>query len=224
MSTHQGILQEEKDFINSARTAQAKRGRRLWGRTGLSKDQYSAIEEALQNLSLKGEFNKVGGHDAVKTLLTRFEELCRRNQRTIPDEQRNKVSSILARELFINGATFFENVTEKELEQLVPLTLYNGDSLSGIHHDPEFTSLQDTPSIFKRAVISYPSDPREFLRDVKTTLESLQQDNTLTIFRDNKPGAFKRAALSYPSGPQEFLENVIKGTASLKEVRKWFPG
>ena len=90
---------------------------------------------------------------------------------TLPHDLRAAVYRLLGIEVAINS-----QVLQASPEQIASTTVYNGslDCLPALYPD-----LCDTPSVFCRAAVSYPSDPEGFLQGVQNSVSRLKQDAAL---------------------------------------------
>lgn len=83
---------------------------------------------------------------------------------TISSAAQEYLDSLLLEELAYNVQAFG---VQKQLHQLVPLTLYHGINFADAVNEPKFGDFVEMPEIFKRAAVGYHKDPRGFLRRVR---------------------------------------------------------
>ena len=146
-------------FIEDVRGAQALRGVPLRGGNYITDEQIDTIASSVEALGLPDVFNTASGATVLKKLLERFEEMCRRNDMTVPPELREDISSIFLEDIIANVVAFN---SEKKPSKLIPLTLYHGSTFAQALQEDEFAAFKDTPGIFKYAAVNYPRDPRGF--------------------------------------------------------------
>ena len=195
-------------------------GNPVRGRKGLSSytlsnifDRAHSVAVSNDNQTLTGDFNMRSAADALKKIITNFEEYCRRKNIDIADHLKVPLAQLFLEELSLNAQEFD---CADQPEKMISLTFYQGISCLGLNEEGEFESLRGTPGIFKHAAVNNPKYPREFLRKVIKTIDGLNEDPEFEKLRDT-PGIFKYAAVNNPKDPREFLRKVIKTIDELKE-------
>ena len=199
------------DFIATARDKQRHRGKGMRGPQYLTDAERNPIQRALQdthNVPAAAAYLDDTGAVA-RQLFDYLGEMCRRNQLVVPSGISREVHFILAVELLAN----MEDL-DAPPGKLIGATVQNG--VLGLHKNPELmNAFGDTPSIVRRAAVSYPSDPEGFLTGVIAKLGELERDDRFASLRDT-PSVFKHAAVHYPTDPEGFLTGVIAKTGELE--------
>ena len=205
-------MDEARTFIANIRQLHALSGKNLRGVFGLSDEQDRAVRASASQLVTE-EFNNASLHEALTKLLLKFEEMCRRNSRLIPDRLRLEI----ARHLF---SDLSENITvfrcEKAPLKVTQLTIYHGTSCVALHEEREFAEFRKTPGIFRQAATNHSTDPRGFLRRVQANVAALMEDMEFAEFRE-MPSIFYQAAANNSTDPQGFLRRVQVNIAALME-------
>jgi hypothetical protein len=192
------------DVLAAVRDKQRHRGKGMSGRIRLSDGELVPIQLALQdthNVQAAAKYLDDTGTMA-RQLFDYLGEMSRRNSVTIPKDIGKEVHFILAVELLAN----MEDLDVPPGE-LISVTVQNG--VLGFNKKPALCdAFSDTPSVFKRAAVSYPSDPEGFLTGVIAKIGALEADDRFASLRDT-PSVFKHAAVHHPSDPEGFLTGVI---------------
>ena len=196
------VLRAAEAFMAEVRRVQRESQRDLRGPARLADDVTRSLKSASAESTLIRAVSD-GSPDAVMTkALEGFEEMCRRRGQDVPPRLRGAIYRLLASELEVNARMLQSSVAD-----VARATIYNGE-LSSLTRDAEFASLHNTPAVFVRAAVNYPSDPKAFLRKVIATVSELERDPEFESFGDT-PSVFVRAAVNYPSDPKAFLRKVI---------------
>jgi hypothetical protein len=205
------LLTRAFEFMEKVREKQYKEGKPMRGATGIDESVKQAIASASNNsgfISSLEESDIISNQNATK-MFVRFEEMCRRRNMEMSAEIRPSIMKILCGELFSNQTAFTDNSDE-----VLSVTVYHG-SVLGLLAETEFAEFKDSPFIFKRAVVGFPSDPRGFLRKVIADTKSLSSDERLKEFSD-VPFIFRYAAVHNPKEPAKLLldlsDSIKKGT------------
>ncbi len=191
------------------RRAQFDSGRSLAGPARMAPDQHYAITAASDSSGLVAAAKEALQIDPpVNAMFERFEEMCRRRGVAIDPTLRPGVLKLLAAELWANAEGL-----EARPKDLIAVTVYHGN-IAALITEEEFASLRDTPGVFTRAGIGYPSDPRGFLRKVPKDVAALATEEEFASLRDT-PGVFKHAAVHNSSDPHAFLRKVQEDVTAL---------
>jgi hypothetical protein len=187
-------------FMKKIRKEQEDHGKALRGANGID----DSVKHAITNISKNSGFissireSEIISENDSTTMFVRFEEMCRRLGTEVSTELRPSIMKILCGELLSNQATF--NIKSA---QALSATVYHG-SLADLPKDAEFVEFRDSPFVFKRAVVGYPTDPRSFLRKVIADTKSLSSDERLKEFLD-VPFIFRYAAVHNPKESAKLL-------------------
>jgi hypothetical protein len=196
------------EFMAQVRSEQEGDPKRLGGRSAISDAKWEAIRKAISAYS---EANPGHGvpHESMLRIMESFEKLCKRHQREVPNYLRAEILAQLVEELASN-----QEALRLPQEKLISVTAYAG--AVGPAFMKEFPEFADTPNIFRHAVTSYPSTPRNMLRQLRRTVESLAAAEEFKEFRDT-PGIFLRVAMHHPSDASGFLRTVQKTAATIAD-------
>lgn len=200
-------LRAASAFLGEVRETQRLTGKSLSGRVDIEPRTRLALERMCHDSRMLGMAESVTD-GAVRPLLERFEEMCRRRKMEPSSHLRPSLYKIIAVELLAN-----EEAYGVPGVKLIPATLTNGD-LSGLPDELEFEQICNVPSLFQRAVLNVPTDPRAFLRHVLAATNELAVDPEFAGFTDT-PWVFRRAA-THAGDPRAFLRRVISTIAELE--------
>jgi len=103
--------------------------------------------------------------------------------------------------------SIFNETKLKERRSIGSSVLHNSMFVGGILFEDEFFWCEDYPELVKNAVRGNPSDPRAFLRQVKTDIDTIPTEEEFVWCKDH-PGLVMHAAKSNPSAPRAFLRQV----------------
>jgi hypothetical protein len=203
-------------FADEVRQIQSKSGKRFMGRNTLSSEIQYAIMKAASGSEIVAAVSEAGEGMAVRNLLERFEEMCRRRKVNIDAELRPALVKILAGELLANHSALGGSV-----RKLIGVTVVQGAIGPGLIK--EFEHFRETPNVILKAAAGYPSDPRAFLRKAADTVDTLATEREFERFRET-PSVFTTAAVDYPNDPRAFLRKVgghIDALASEPEFERF---
>ncbi len=229
-----------KEFTEFVRAKQFKRGKSLKGSPHLSDSQLVSINLTLEDMSLAKQFNNTNDSRAIRRLLVRFEDMCRRNSETFPEQNRAKISAILVNELYANAKAFRTETSKSKINNYISLTLTHGTSFCSVPKEKEFSCLRDQEHVFNYAATRMPHDPRGFLRKLIATIEELQNDDkfhtlryTSCLNKSKFGNVYRRpltlsypffvAAFIHPGNPRRFLRDTIKKIEELKQDECYTP-
>ena len=204
------VLRAAEAFMAEVRRVQRESQRDLRGPARLADDVTRSLKSASAESTLIRAVSD-GSPDAVMTkALEGFEEMCRRRGQDVPPRLRGAIYRLLASELEVNARMLQSSVAD-----VARATIYNGE-LSSLTRDAEFASLHNTPAVFVRAAVNYPSDPKAFLRKVIATIPELESDPEFASLQQDTPWVLRQAAIGNPSDPKGFLRKVIATVAELE--------
>lgn len=194
-------------FLNNAREIIRTSGKALNGRSHLEESEIREIwKMASGSISKSDKFNKASLISIQEKLLERLYIACYRNQISIPNEFKARISRILLLELAENISTFELHHTPLKA---INITLFHGTNFSpSIVEKPEFKTFENTPSTVKYAAVQYPRDPWGFLRRVASHISELSVEQEFKIF-DDTPSTIRYAAIYHTRDPRGFLRQVI---------------
>ena len=193
-------LQRAAVFADEVRQIQSKSGKKFTGGNYLSSESQYAITKAATESAIVAGMSKAGDGTAARDLFERFEEMCRRRKLNIEADLRAALVKILAGELLANHSALGGSAT-----RLISVTVLQG--AIGPDLTKEFERFRETPWVLATAAVSYPSDPRVFLRKVASTIDTLTTEPKFERFRKT-PGVIAQAAVNFPTDPRAFLRKV----------------
>jgi hypothetical protein len=193
-------LQRASVFADHARHIQSRSGKKFTGGTYLSPESQYAITKAAAESAIAVGISKAGQGMAVRDLFDRFEEMCRRRKLDIEAELRPALVGILAGELLTNHSALGGSAA-----RLISVTVLQG--AIGPALTKEFERFRETPWVFTTAAVSYPSDPRAFLRKAARAVDTLTMEPEFERFRETQ-GVIANAAVNYPTDPRAFLRKA----------------
>jgi hypothetical protein len=193
-------LQRAAMFADKVRHIQSRTGKKFTGGNYLSAESQYAITKAATESAIVAELSKAGEGRAVLDLFERFEEMCRRRNLKIEPEIRVALVDVLAGELLANQSALGGSATK-----LIRVTVLQGAILPDLKG--EFERFREMSWVFLTAAVSYPSDPRAFLRKVANTIDALSTETEFERFRET-PGVIAQAAVNHPADSRTFLRRV----------------
>jgi hypothetical protein len=193
-------LQRAAVFADGVRQIQSRSGKKFTGGNRLSPESQHAITKAATEIAIAAGMSLAGEGTAVRDLFERFEELCRRRKLYIEVDLRAALIKVLAGELLANHSALGGSVT-----RLITVTVLQG--AVGPDLIKEFERFRETPWIITTAAVSYPSNPRAFLRKVASTIDTLATEPEFERFHGT-PGVIAQAAVNFPADPRAFLRKV----------------
>jgi hypothetical protein len=188
------------EFMSTVRQLQCASGRSPRGRLWLSAKTVAACARE----SRRRHHNKLAPlacppglpPATLQRMYEAFEEMCRRQQITLPTELRSAVYRLLTAELALNS--YF---LQAAAAQLVGATVYSGSLL---HLPKAFTEFGHMPYVFRHAAIHRPMDPEGFLRQAQKAIARLKQDERFAALR-HTPSIFAHAAVNNSKDPEKYL-------------------
>ena len=206
-------LELARTFLDNVRLTQKESGKLARGRNRLSSETSDAMNIQLDSISKLIDILELP-NDTAKKLCERFEEICRRRRMKMIDEIRREIYELLIFELSINTQEL-----EMEPDQLVSVTLLSEVPAGFILQEKEFEWFKGNLGIVKRAAEKY-SNPREFLRTVKETVEEILEEEEFKDFWET-PWMVLHAAVHNPTDPRRLLRKVIKTVEGFLEKEKF---
>ena len=205
-------LELARTFLDNVRLTQKESGKLARGRNRLSSETSDAMNIQLDSISKLIDILELP-NDTAKKLCERFEEICRRRRMKMIDEIRREIYELLIFELSINTQEL-----EMEPDQLVSVTLLSEVPAGFILQEKEFEWFKGNLGIVKRAAEKY-SNPREFLRTVKETVEEILEEEEFKCFSKNK-WVIQHAAVKH-SKPKKFLRTVKETVEEILEDKEF---
>lgn len=203
---------EARNLIDKLRDIVAEDGKRLGGNYGLEQADRNRIgilaaRTVRESQTLHAGFNEIGGVEIFHDLLFKFEELARRNGIYISENLRPDIAQILLRELIENIQAFIPNNTKFNLKEFVSVTIYQGTKYTQALQTSEFNDFKNFPYITRYALSSRPTNPMDYLRNVRKTINDIMNDRELTYFHD-KPTIIRKIVVNYMKDPKSQLRKI----------------
>jgi predicted 3-demethylubiquinone-9 3-methyltransferase (glyoxalase superfamily) len=200
----------------------------LSGRNYLDQETQSRIDQFLINTNNRWIADVLpqlpNGEHTLDHLLERFEEMQRRVKKkasveSVPTSVQNTIYQLLAVRYGVL-LTLFVQQNGKNNRCLVSCLLYNPNFFGEIDEEEEFVWCKDELGLIKYAASNNSSDPREFLRGMKKTMDEIPEEEEFVWCKD-EPGLIKRAAKHNPTDPREFLRGVKKVMDEIPEEEEF---
>ena len=203
---------EARAFVEEVRLKQFASAQTLKGRSGLEPAQRLAIRATAVSYVVAGKPPQLTQSEMIR-LLERFEEMARRQKFAINAGLRPAILGILLTELWVN-----KHALDSSVEKLIAATAYHGSV--GLRLAKEFPQFSETPSLYRHAVMNYPSDPGSFIQKTQAAIEEMIREKEFEVFWDT-PGLFRQAAIRNPSDPREFLRRVQNTMSAMAQEEEF---
>jgi Ni,Fe-hydrogenase III small subunit len=191
------------------------------GRNNEEKIRELAIQLKIETKDLERYFQ-----DGLRFNIKAAYKLGELPKQLIPEEELKKILEIIITGYVLNFRSTLRHYLRK-IEQgyeITPKTILKIAShtyilspriIDEIKQNEEFKDMDDW--IIKYSVVGYPTNPEEFLRNVKSKIEKLKKNEE---FKDMDDWIIKHAVVGYPTNPEEFLRAVKE---RLKKLEASYP-
>lgn len=196
------LQKRAKDLMAKVRKLQKKSGVPLKGRRNrISKPHLDPMNENfLQRLPENGhESYGIPWKDQAE-LYEMFLLMCYRRDVIIPDDLYQTIFCCLVDELFANSMIY--SVMPRKL---ISATVYQGTVKDLSEEFPEFIS---HPYLYKRALTQAPCDSVKWLRETRSMLQELQNQQRFEPLLD-EPEYFIKAVVNHRTKPESYLQSLL---------------
>lgn len=219
VSKQLSTFQNASIVVERAKDAQLEAGSpRVSGAYWISEERLSLITQQLETdplLQAAGANTDANG-GIIRTLLERFEEMCRRREVELPsDTSIESVYRLLALELLANASQL-----EVEESRLISCTIGSSPAAYLALEEEEFASLRDSPYIFRVAATKTPWTFRERLSWIVKEQETILREDEFKSYRKLR-WLVTRAVVSSPSSSRQYLRDVEADVESILGDRKF---